>query len=108
MCQILVTPDCPGLDHNFIWLGPASPTPPSLSSLPRSSCLHLHENSSSLGINVTIPGHLSHQAPSTFEGTPSVNLDLMKVMSTRIFVILIGYCHIGSQRGRVLMQVRAG
>ena len=32
----------------------------------------------------------------------------MKVMSTWIFVILTGYCHIGSQHGRVPMQVLAG
>ena len=29
-------------------------------------------------------------------------------MSTWIFVILTGYCHIGSQQGRVFTQVRAG
>ena len=32
----------------------------------------------------------------------------MKVMSTCTFVILTWYCHIGSQRGRVPMQVRVG
>ena len=31
----------------------------------------------------------------------------MKTMSACILVILIGYCHIGSQRGRVPTQVRA-
>ena len=33
---------------------------------------------------------------------------IMKVMSTWLFVILTGYCHIGSQRGRVPTHVRAG
>jgi hypothetical protein len=42
---------CPGLDHIFIQLGPASPMPP--------SCPHLCGNSSSLETNVTILGHLS-------------------------------------------------
>ena len=40
--------------------------------------------------------------------TPSINLGIMTVMSTWIFVVLIGYCHIGSQRGGVPTQVQAG
>jgi hypothetical protein len=43
----------PRLDHIFIWLGPTSPTV----GLP---CLHLHGNSSPLGTNLIIRGHLSH------------------------------------------------
>ena len=39
------------------------------------------------------------KCPSS-EGTSSINLGIMKVMSTQIFVILTRYCHIGSQRGR--------
>ena len=60
-----------------------------------------------LGTNVTIPGHLGHQVLSVFEGTPWVNLEIMKVMSTRIFVILIVYCDIGSQQGGIPTHVRA-
>jgi hypothetical protein len=67
----------------------------------RSSRPHLHENSSLLGTNVTIPGHLSHWAPLACEGTTSINLGIMKVMSAWIFVTLTKYCHIGSQRERV-------
>ena len=40
--------------------------------------------------------------------TPSSNLGIMKVMLTWIFVVLIGYCHIGSQRGGFPTQVQAG
>jgi hypothetical protein len=46
----------PGLDHIFIWLGPAPPMPSSLSG--RSSCPHLRGNSSSLGTDVTTPSTL--------------------------------------------------
>jgi hypothetical protein len=41
------------------------------------------------------------------EGTPSINLGIMDVMSTLIFVILIGYCDIGSHRGGVPTHVQA-
>ena len=92
----------PGLDYIFIRLGPA----------PHAftvwfSCLHMHGNSSLLETNVTILSHLSHWAPWVCEGTPSINSGILKVISTRIFVMLTGYCHIGSQRGRVSTHVRA-
>ena len=47
-------PNCvrPGLDHICVRLGPAPPTPPSLSGLPAYTCVR---NYSSLGTNVTIP-----------------------------------------------------
>ena len=48
----------------------------------RSSCPHMRGNSSSLGTNVILPGHLSHSAPLACEGTPSTNLGIMKMMST--------------------------
>ena len=41
------------------------------------------------------------------EVTPSIDLRIMKVMSTRVFVILTEYFHIGSRQGRVPMQVWA-
>ena len=65
-------------------------------------------NSSPLGTNVTIPGHLSHSCPLTCEGTPSINLGIMKVISTWISIILTWYYHIGSQRRGVPTQVRVG
>ena len=68
------------------------------------SCLRLRGNSSSLGTNVTIPGHLSHQVPLACEETPSIDLGIMKLMSTWIFIILIKYRHIGSQRRWVPTQ----
>ena len=58
-------------------------------------------NPSSLGIYVTIPGHLSHLVPLVCERTPSINFGIMKVMSTWLFVILTRYYHISSQRGGV-------
>ena len=74
----------------------------------QSSWSHLRGNSSLLGINVTIPSQLSHWASLACEGTSSITLRIMKVMSTWIFVILTGYYHIGSQRGTFLTKVRAG
>ena len=85
----------------------ARPHPSHASFIARSSCPHLHGNSSSLGTNVTIPGHLSQEAPLACERTPSINLGIMKMMSTSIFVILTSYCHIGFQQGGVPMQVQA-
>ena len=85
----------------------ARPRPSHASFTAQSFCPHLSGNSSWLGTNVTIPGHLSCQAPLACEGTPSINLRIMKVMSTWIFVILTGYYHIGSQRG-VPMHVQVG
>ena len=86
----------PGLDHIFIWLAPAPPMRPSLPSLRPRTCV----------------GPLPRWEPTreylTCEGTPSFNLGIMKVMSTWIFVVLTGYCHIGSQWGRVPTHVRAG
>jgi len=67
----------------------------------------MHGNSSPLGTNVTIPDHLSHSTRLVCEGTPSISFEIMKVMPTLIFVIVIGCCHIGSQRGRVPTQVQA-
>ena len=64
-------------------------------------------NSFPLGTNVTISDHLSCYAPWACEGTPSIILGIMEVMSTWKFVILTGYCHICSQRGRIPMQVWA-
>jgi hypothetical protein len=55
--------------------------------------------------SVRIPGHLCLHAPLACEGTPSINLGIMKVMS--IFVILARYCHIGWQQGGVPTKVHA-
>ena len=74
------------------------PRPSHTSFTARSSCLHMHENSSLLGTNVTILDHLSHKAPLIRKGTPLINLGIMIVISTWIFVILTGYCHIGSHK----------
>ena len=79
--------------------GASPPTPLSLPSLP--ACTRVGTLPCWEPI-VTIP---NHQAPSAREGAPSFNSGIMKVMSTSIFVILTGYCHIGSQRGRVPTQV---
>jgi hypothetical protein len=73
----------PGLDHIFIQQGPAPPMPPLLPGLPHASCPHMRGNSSSSGTtNVRIYCHLSHQTPWPCEGTPSINLEIMKVAST--------------------------
>ena len=71
------------------------------SFIAQSSCSHLRGNASPLGTDVTIHGHLSHWAPLASEGPPSINRGITKVTLTWIFVILTGYCHIGSQWGRV-------
>ena len=86
----------------------AGPHPSQASFTVRSSRPHMRGNSFLLGTNVTIPSHLSHESPLTCEGTTSINLGIMKVMSTWIFVILIRYCHSSSQRGRAPTQVQAG
>ena len=41
------------------------------------------------------------------EGTPSINMKIMTMVSTWIFVILIGYSHIGSQQGGGPTHVQA-
>ena len=41
-------------------------------------------------------------------GTPSINLGIMKGMSTWIFAILTGYYHIGSQQEKIPTQVQVG
>ena len=61
----------PRLDHIF---HSARPHPIHASSTTQSSYPHMHGNSSPLGTNVTIPGHLGHQTHLTCEGTPSINL----------------------------------
>ena len=80
----------------------AGPCPSHVSFTARSSCLNLRGNSSLLGTNVTVPGHwrpyasghLRRQAPLACEGTSSINLGIMKMMSTWIFVILARYLHV--------------
>lgn len=59
-----------------------------------SFCPHLRRNSFPSGTNVTISGHISHWASLACEGTPSMYMGILKVMSTWIFVNLTGYCHI--------------
>ena len=95
---------CPWLDHtsSFGW---ALPLPRFLHCLVFLPAL---ASSSLLGTNVTICDHLSHQAPLACEGTSSTNLGITRVMLTWIFVSLTGYCHIGSQRGKIPTYVRAG
>ena len=44
-----------------------------------------------LGTNVITSGHSSHWTPLVCEGTLSINLGIMKVMSYWIFVILTSY-----------------
>ena len=61
-----------------------------------------------VGIKVIIFCHLSHQAPLACEEASLINLGIMKAMSTWIFIILTGYCHINSQRGGVPTYVWAG
>jgi hypothetical protein len=87
----------PMLNHICVWLGPASSTSPSLPIILSAFLWEFFP----VGTNVTLPGHLSNQAPLACERVPSIN-----VMSTWLFVILTGYYHIGSQRGRVPTQVR--
>ena len=76
----------PGLDH----LHSVGPRPSHISFIVQSLCPHLYGNSSRLGTNVTIPNHLSYWAPLACEGTPPLNLGIMKVMSTWIFVFWPG------------------
>ena len=80
---------------------------PSHASTVCSSCPHLFENFSPMGSNVATPSHLSHEAPLACEGTPSIDLGIMKVVSAWVFANLSGYCHIGSQHGKIPTQMRA-
>jgi hypothetical protein len=94
---------CLGLDHIFIWLGPALPLP---------NLLHCPVFLPALAWQLFLVGNQCDNTwsfkPLSSFGTPSINLGIMKVMSTWNFVILTMYCHTGSQRGRVLTKVRAG
>jgi hypothetical protein len=59
-----------GVRLQFHSVGSGLTLPPSHASFTTwSFCPHMRGNSSSLGTNVTIPGHLSHLAPLTCEGT---------------------------------------
>ena len=49
----------------------------------------------------------ARETPLASKGTPSINLGIMKVMSTWTSLIFTEYCHIGSQRRGVPAQVRA-
>jgi hypothetical protein len=76
---------CPhglGLDHIFIRLGPA------LSHASFTAPVYLPAlawgNFSLLGTNGTTPGHWSHWVPLACEATASINLGMMKLMSTWI------------------------
>jgi hypothetical protein len=90
------------ITSSFIWAMPL----PRLLHCPVFIPAPAWKHFSPLQTNVTIPCHLSHYTPC--EKTPSTNLGIVKVMSAWVFVILTRYSHIGYQRGRVPMQVRAG
>src|SRR5450631_3155584 len=55
------------------------PCPYHASFTVRSSCSLLCGSSSSLGINVTIAGHLCHSVPLACDKTPSINLGLIEL-----------------------------
>ena len=75
----------------------------------RSPCLYLRGNSSLLGTNVIM---LTHSLKSLRPfGVCRNSIDWLGKnvsVSTWIFGILTRYCHIGSHRGKVPTQVRAG
>ena len=103
-----LTSMCPRLNHIFVKLGPAPPTPSSLSNLPVRTCvgtLSCWEPMWQYPITWAIKrhGHLSHWTLLAYEGTPSIYLGIINMMSTWISIILTEYCHIG----RVPRQVQA-
>ena len=90
---------CPRLDHIFIWLGPAPPTPPSLSGLLAHTCMgtlpHWEPMWQYLVKITHIEVDITFIIPKLIDGVPS------HAKGARHY-------HIGSQWGRVPMQVRAG
>ena len=94
----------PRLNHICVRISPVCPTHPSVPSLLARCCVG------------TLPRwEPMWQYPITksikllwhVKELHRINLGIMKVMSTWLYVIWIGYCHIGSQRGRVPTQVQA-
>jgi hypothetical protein len=90
----------PGLDHIFIQLGTAMPLPcllhclvflptPTLKLFPIGNQYDNTQSLKSLSVRSLKP-----LSSFGMRRTPSINLKIMKVMPTWIFVILTRYCHI--------------
>ena len=73
-----------------------------------SSCPHLRENYSSLGTNVIIPSQNHKYSSWHIFHYSQVNWCSSFTCQRSLMAWVTGYCHIGSQRGGVPTQVRAG
>jgi hypothetical protein len=88
----------PGLTDTCVHL---CPIPSHTSFTARSSCMHMRGIFSHVGNQCDNVRSLKLLNSYGMWLTPSINLEIMKVMSAWIFVTLTRYCHIGSQRERV-------
>ena len=83
------------------------PCPSHASFTARSSCSHLRGSYISLGTNVTIPGQNDKYSNWHHFHYSQVNWWSSFTCQRNLMAQVIGYCHINSQQGRVLMQVQA-
>ena len=100
---------------NHVWPPRARPhlhsarsRPSHASFIVQSSCPHLRGNFSPLGTNVIIPDQNYKYSNWHHFHYSQVNWWSSFTCQRRLMAQLTKYCHIGSQHGRVSMQVRIG